>query len=68
MEKFNSADYERMMVEAAGGLPSAKPVVQIDKAAPGAERSFVVVQNDFSFRNSFIDILVRRGALVRVVG
>lgn len=68
--KINPIDYERMMVEAAGGLPSAKThVIGVDMGA-GDDRSVetVIVQNDMSFRESFMERLFLRGAVVRVVG
>ncbi|QDH49597.1 hypothetical protein KYLE_3 [Pantoea phage Kyle] len=69
MKELNSADYERMMVEAAGGLNLNKPVVQkLDVVAEQIKRSVVVVQDDFSFRDSFFDRIARRGGIVRIVG
>lgn len=69
MKEFNSADYERMMVEAAGGWVPVKSVVQNGPVKPESDNTVhFVVQNDFSFRDSFFDLLVRRGAAVRIVG
>ncbi len=68
--RINPVEYEKMMVEAAGGLPSAKPMlIGVDMGA-GDDRSVetVIVQNDMSFRESFMERLFLRGAVVRIVG
>lgn len=65
-------NYEKLMVEAVGGLPSAKPVLdnaeRSANVAEAVENGHVVVQNEISFRQSFFDALFSRGAAVRTVG
>lgn len=62
------SEYEMMMVNLAGGCPRATPVVQIDVAQPAVKPVVFVVQNEDSFRESFMEKLFKRGAALRVVG
>lgn len=64
------SEYEIMMVNRAGGLNTVKAVVQVEqvKPAPAVRGHSFVVQNEDSFRESFMEKLFKRGAVVRMVG
>lgn len=64
------SEYEMLMVNLAGGCPSAKPAQRPVKAHPAdsAKSMVVVVQNDDSFREWFMERLFQHRAAVRIVG
>ncbi len=64
------SEYEVMMVNLCGGIPTAKRVVQTEVVPPSVESKPVafVVQNEDSFRESFMERLFKRGAALRIVG